>query len=773
MEFLLTECQSNPNVTDEDGTTLVDLSRNPDIIRLLLQHGAKADKVYKKHSKLIGKISSERPPDLPLYTLIVGDGGVGKSTLLKSLLTSKVFLAKFKREAKPVEGVDQKTVGIIPYEVYTKEFGKIIFFDFAGQKEFYTSHCAILENAVQTSPPIVFLCANLVKSEQAITDSAIRWLTLVQNQCSNLKDKAHVIVIGSHADVVKQNGEDPWAKGGMFADIIKQFPQFEFLEFIAMDCRFPDSDDMKRAKKLIQKSSAILRSPEVISLNAHTFYIYLAESFQGHLTVSLGAVSEKVRSDLNNVQKKRMKDILLFIPTTLTRLLEICDQLHKSGLLLFLRNDSCEEKSFLVIDQTTLLSKVTGTVFAPENFRQHCKLASSTGVVPLSNFIKAFSSYNIDMLISFMGHLELCFEISDKKVLEYISKELDSFADTENSVSEKDLRFLFFPGLIRIKTPDEIREVPVDAKFVFGCIFETSQDNEFFDPRCFQVLILRVVFTFRLAPASRIQHNVPSLQRFCSVWKRGICWCNDDGVTSHIELAENGRSIVLKMHSKMLEIESLELRTKIVSTICETINSFGRNVKVIESVINPSQVVENFLKSSSDLTLVSIKDLAAAVSSGKQVVKSTCQVAFSLEHLLQFEPYAYLDQNTLQCIHSEKNKAKDKKVSEGFISHFASQIAKQESDDLNCVAKSNCLYSGILNPAGTSKLKGSLRQELIHSFAIWRSETEGTYNYMRQTLNKYSVFSGRNPLVSVVLFYFITSLILSIIYHSFYADYLK
>ncbi len=34
----------------------------------------------------------------------------------------------------------------------TKEFGRTIFFDFAGQKEFYTSHCAILENAVQTSP---------------------------------------------------------------------------------------------------------------------------------------------------------------------------------------------------------------------------------------------------------------------------------------------------------------------------------------------------------------------------------------------------------------------------------------------------------------------------------------------------------------------------------------------------------------------------------------------------------------------------------------------
>ncbi len=85
------------------------------------------------------------------------------------------------------------------YEIYTKEFGRIIYFDFAGQKEFYTSHCAILENAVQTSPLIInILCAKLIDDEQAIIDSTYRWLTLVQNQCTNLKGKAHMIVVGSH-----------------------------------------------------------------------------------------------------------------------------------------------------------------------------------------------------------------------------------------------------------------------------------------------------------------------------------------------------------------------------------------------------------------------------------------------------------------------------------------------------------------------------------------------------------------------------------------------
>ena len=92
------------------------------------------------------------------------------------------------------------------------------------------------------------------------------------------------------------------------------------------------------------------------------------------------------------------------------------------------------------------------------------------------------------------------------------------------------------------------------------------------------------MFTFRLAPALRVQHDVPSLQRFCSVWKSGIYWCNDDGITSHLELAENGQSLVLKMPSDTVRPEGL----RIMSKIRETVECFGRNVNVIETVIDPN-----------------------------------------------------------------------------------------------------------------------------------------------------------------------------------------
>ncbi|XP_064387634.1 uncharacterized protein LOC135335894 isoform X2 [Halichondria panicea] len=750
VEYLLAECHCDPNVTDKEGKTPLDLANEPNIIKLLLKHGAKATNVYKEHSKLIGRLSSKQPPHLPLSVLIIGDGGVGKSTLLKSIMSSKGFWSKL-RKARPVDGVDARTVGIIPYEIYTKEFGRIIYFDFAGQKEFYTSHCAILENAVQTSPPIIILCAKLLESEQAIIDSTYRWLTLVHNQCTNLKGKAHAIVVGSHADTVKKMGEDPPAKEAIFAPIIKQFPKFQFTEFIPMDCRFADSDDITKARKLIQKSSAILRSPETISLNAHTFYIYLAESFKDDLALSLGNIYEKIESDLNEGLSKRTQDVLSFIPSTVPHLIEICDQLHKRGLLLFLRNDSSPQKSFLVFDQATLLSRVTGTVFAPENFRQHCKLASSTGVVPLSKFSKEFDGFDTEMLIAFMSHLELCFEITDKQVLDFISKEIDSTATTgrDTSVLESDTRYLFFPGLIRIEIPDHVWEESQSIKYYFGWILQTSQDTEFFDPRCLQVLILRIVFTFRLAPALRVQRDVPSLQRFCSVWKNGIYWCDDDGITAHLELAENGRSLALKMRTDKVRPEGLIHRFRIMSTIRETVECFGHNVNVIETVIDPKLVVYHPLKNPSDLPLVNIKDIAAAVSSNKIMIKSTQQVGLAFEHLLQFEPYAGLDQTTIQCIHSDKNTKKDEKISGAFISHFAELVINSDNENPDQVARNSRMFRIILSPSQTSVVKiqsVSPRQEVIQALEMWRSETEGTYSCLRETLNRYSVFTGRNPL---------------------------
>ena len=539
-----------------------------------------------------------------------------------------------------------------------------------------------------------------------------------------------MIVIGSHADILKENKDDPWNKENMFSPIFKKFPKLELIAFVPMDCRYPDTDQMKLAKKLIQQSSAILRSPETISLNAHTFYIYLLDSFKDDLATSLKDVQERVHRDLDQVKSERTKNILSFIPSTLLRLVEICDQLSKKGLILYLHNKESPERSFIICDRVTLLSNVTGTVFAPENFRQHCNLASSTGVVPLLKFSEAFDEYDIEMLVAFMSHLELCFEIKDKLVLQFVRKHEQN--------SEPDSRYLFFPGLIRIETPERMWEEDPTLSCYFGWIIECSQEIEFFDSRCLQVLILRLVFTFGLAPARKVQQHVPSLQRFCSVWKNGIFWCNDDGVHFYVELSNNGKSFVLKMRSRVLKPEFLIVRSDIIRKVLETVNNFCPNVTSVESVINPQEVKQHPLKPLTQLTLFDISDIASAVAHNKEDVKGE-QRSLTLTQLLQFEPYASLDQKTLQHIHSNKSEVNLDKISDGFISYFADQTTNFG------------LYMAIFRPnqppsAHTSS-SGSPKEELVHYMKTWRNETNGTYSCLRETLDKYSIFAGRNPLV--------------------------
>ena len=608
--------------------------------------------------------------------------------------------------------------------------------DFAGQHEFYASHCAILANALQISPPIILYLADLrEEDEQKTIDSIARWMTLVQNQCTKLRDKAHVIVVGSHADILREKNQDPWSKERIFTPTLKKFLSFEFIAFIPMDCRYPDTDQMKEAKKLIQKSSAILRSPETISLNAHTFYIYLLDSFKDDLAVCLKNVQDRIHKDLDQeVKSKRKKNLLSFIPSTLPRLMEICQQLSQKNLILYLHNEDSPERSFVICDCTTLLSNITGTVFAPENFRQHCKLASSTGVVPLSKFSEQFQAYDIDMLIAFMSHLELCFEIEDKKVLKCVREHEEN--------PEPDRRYLFFPGLIRIETPEELWEEDSAMRCLFGWIIECSQDIQFFDPRCLQVLILRLVFAFNLAPARRVQEDIPSLQRFCSVWKSGIFWCNDDGVNSHLELSNNGKAFILKMRSRVLKPDFLFVRSQIIAKVTETVKDFCPNITTVEFVIDPHKVIKHLLKPAASLTLCSISDIALAVALNKDDVKGERR-SLALSQLLQFEPYAILDQDTLQCVLSEKNAKKNDKVSNPFIFHFANQVADSERISMYLTILHNEQFVSIRASAKSDNPK----QELIHTLETWRDKTEGTYSCLRETLDKYSIFTGRNPLV--------------------------
>ena len=724
-------------MSNNDEQTPLDLTTNDDIVRSLLKNGARADNVYKAHRKVLGKLSSMHALENPLPILITGNGGVGKSTFLKALLKGLSF-GQFLgiTKAKPVVGVDERTVGIIPHLYDTKNFGRVAVYDFAGQEEFCASHSAVLQNTIHTSPPVVVFCSDLQKSEEEIKVATTYWMNLIHNQCSALQEKAHVIVVGSHADVVKEKKEDPSSKEGIFAPIIEKFSKFKYLAFVPMDCRLPDSPGMKETRLHIENSSALLRSPVAITLNAHTFYIYLLDSFKDKPAVSLKTLRERFHADLKQAQSKSRKDLLSFIPNTLPRVVEICSQLSQKGHILFLPNESSPEESYVVCDQPTLLSKVTGTIFAPKGFRQHCSLASSTGVVSLRKFSDEFKGYDLNMLIPYMSCLEFCFEIKDKESLEHIAKRNPEGASADPLAN----RHLLFPGLIKIDIPKEVwKPLQRELKFYFGWMLKCTQTVHFFGSRFLQVLQLRLSLSLGLAP--EVHDDVPSLQRSCCVWKGGICWCDDNGITCLVELIEQAKALAVQIRSDELTPECLDLRRRITSKVLETANEFCPNVDTVEAIIEPSEVRTHPLKPISDLSLFKIETVAAAVVHNMPNVTSmTRPDASPLKSIVQFEPYLCLSMKAYDFLFHPQNPVLKEKVSNDFLSCFADRV--QDPDSVS-------LFSRILAQAPpTQSSQASPSQELVHSLKVWRNETEGTYQCLRTTLDQYSIFGGRNPLVS-------------------------
>ena len=511
--YLLVDMHSDPNISDKDGQTALSLASSNEVIQLLLQHGAVADNAYKLHKKVLGKFFSKDPLENPVKMFVTGLGGDGKSTLIEAMQLEPTIFTPIKDvfiPPKEVEDVSQRTAGIVPKVFNSAIFGPVQFFDFAGQEAFYSSHAALIRSTVDACPPVFLLVTGMHNDHDTLSHSVSYWLGMVQNQCTSMKGKAPLIIVGSHEDVLKKRGEDPESKKQLILQSVQKFPQFQLIDFVLMDCRFSNSVGMKQLRRSIGIACVSLRERLSVAINAHMFLVYLLDKFPGVVAVMLKEVQSRIETDRKDPSKK-LQQQLSFVPMTQSHLVEICVQLSDKGHLLFLHNTMFVDESFIVIDKTALLEEVNGAIFAPKDFKQHCKLASNTGVVPRSKLVDRFLKFNVEMVIGFYSHLELCLLIDDEEILRLIQQQV---AKTTDQVTPAGESYLFFPALIRLEAPERVWEFQSDLTYHFGWRLACSMSGANFDIRFFQVLLLRLALSLRLA--LNIDESVPSLQRFCS-----------------------------------------------------------------------------------------------------------------------------------------------------------------------------------------------------------------------------------------------------------------
>ena len=152
---LLEHAHCDPNCATHDGQTPLDLAEEPEYL-LLLKFGATPnDNLMNKY---FPQQLQEEPADMSIKMFILGNPGAGKSTLVKSIKTEgDGMLVRIKHRLSKVTDVDERTAGIIPYDIHSKALGRVTLYDFAGHREFYAGHDAFLQNSMTASPSIVAL----------------------------------------------------------------------------------------------------------------------------------------------------------------------------------------------------------------------------------------------------------------------------------------------------------------------------------------------------------------------------------------------------------------------------------------------------------------------------------------------------------------------------------------------------------------------------------------------------------------------------------------
>ena len=136
---------------------------------------------------------------------------------------------------------------------------------------------------------------------------------------------------------------------------------------------------------------------------------------------------------------------------------------------------------------------------------------------------------------------------------------------------------------------------------------------------------------------------------------------------------------------------------------------------------------------------VTVDQISHAIACHEDSVMLTKDTPFPISKLLCFEPYQFCNQQALVDLYSQK--LVSCKAMSSFIENVSCEIT---SVDDFCTAL-NVPFPEVVVDSGSSNYLKAVRM-----FQEWQTGSEGTYQCLRQQMDKYSIFSGRNILVYTV-----------------------
>ena len=739
----------NVSPRDKNGKTPIQLTQYYNIMSLLIGHGANPQDVYEHYGEILSWCKSTQPLHPFMKVFVLGNSEAGKSTLIESLKTEVLDPTSI------VANVEGPTAGVVKIGCNSEVFGNVLFHDFAGQPEFESSHSAFLESSLSpspsSSPPIFILVVDVNNTCQTMIQHVQYWLSFIKNYCGFTEVNPHAIIIGSHADLLSPSSLSSVSKA---LDVPKQ-SVVECFGPLFLDCRKPGSEGMKSLRTLLKESCSSLRRYVELDSQYHVLFAYIHEQFGRVPAVTVGDLQKRIRGSRRGYapgiplyQRYIMRyidSVGIPLPFVDDELIKLLDVLHHRSHLLILKGASEIKDYWIVLDQDTLLHKVSGTIFAPQDFQHHLTVETNTGVVPSSKLDQLFPDLDLNMVKQFLVYSELCRKIEDDETLRLIqgSRHI-SVGDSEQSTTTSmgsESSFFFFPGLISARRPATIWNQPnhPDYSYCFGWCVQCKPQH-FLTPRFLQVLLLRLVFNYAVAISQDLDTvQVPALNRICDVWKNGTHWCTRSGVEVLVEVIEQNTVVRLLMRCVQdQEMECVKLRSAIIRKILAAKEKFCPQVETQEYFLNGSDVsnvdeVANLKVEMKEVT-ETVQDAAPCILHQSGMI--------SLDKLLYFEPYSRLGKKLLTLIFDPENN--DKKVPTEILHEISTlrHPALQHFTQMLQVPSNEVAFYH-------ENWKDHPSVVLHHVFEYWqgRKANGGTYQELREEFEKYSIFCGRNILV--------------------------
>ena len=624
----------------------------------------------------------------PVHTftklILTGDSGAGKTTI-----TELIVCLASSTAVECVADVQRYTAGIVPHHIQSEQLGNFVVYDFAGQQEYYSSHDAVLEQVMRRSAAMFICVVDLSESEEKICESLHYWLSFIDNACSTAEGRSHVVIIGSHADLVTSSVEENY-KSSLLQTIVanRRVKRQDYVECIAMDCRRANRRASRRLiAALTNSQKAIAASQPVIHYYSHVVYAFLR--------TKLNVVGCTLHDLVSAVAKENDSSL----PNDQSVLTDILATLSDRGLILFIHHP---HSSWVIVKTEALLNEINGTLFAPDHFKEHRDLASNTGIVPVSNLHKVFPDYNSEMLVGFLTSLDFCRPV-DTSVLQYTNLQ------TTPSHSTADL--LFFPGLVQSERPDSL--VQQLGAQEFGWCLKCMDPHEFLSSRFLHLLLLSVAYEFPLASRFNPRSAISGLQRKCTIWRNGIFWRDNNDTCTVIELLDNNRCVMVAMsYDNTSTVEYAKLRGSLIALIRRLLHKYSPAPEVCEFLISPNLVRQYPIDTIPDTDLFDMFDVARSILQRKPVVLSHGDVHRRLKtQSLPFEPYHLLAPS------------------------YVSQLLNPNMADQPVPCP---LLQEVRQLCHQTKIKPQVYKEL-------REHLE-----LREYLDRLSLFAGSNPLVSSV-----------------------